>query len=309
MRFGWPGQGSRQKEVPHICPKCGVIKDVSYHRMLVRCHTCGEWSLNNKYIVGTENSRGASARNYFSGKRRYAIIPILAIIVIGALVFASCPNPAAVTDILVGTPTFTPTSAVTSSPVPSPTPSSDGVSSATATPATTPTPTDGDGDSSPQSPVGTPTLTPTPVITGGGGGSAPAGGGSNNGSTDCGCEPTPTPNPNATATTEPTWTDTPEPSATPTPVGGGGGGGWIPPPTDSPTPTPESSYLPQVPRIYAQTLKALVDGGANIAIIDSRSTGSCEQEKIAGAICLPYGDMAEPYTAFEGYDQIVTYCT
>lgn len=82
-------------------------------------------------------------------------------------------------------------------------------------------------------------------------------------------------------------------------------------PTDTPSSTelPPSSFLPEVPRISVEEVKKKLDTGANIVIVDSRSKASYDQAHITGAVSLPLEDMAEPYDDFDGYDEIITYCT
>ena len=82
-------------------------------------------------------------------------------------------------------------------------------------------------------------------------------------------------------------------------------------PADTPSSTelPPSSFLPEVPRISVEEVKKKLDAGANIVIVDSRSKASYDQDHIAGAVSLPLADMAEPYDDFDGYDEIITYCT
>ncbi|MFC1968784.1 rhodanese-like domain-containing protein [Chloroflexota bacterium] len=95
------------------------------------------------------------------------------------------------------------------------------------------------------------------------------------------------------------------------------GSSTTPTPTPSPTPKPTnpsgelppSSYLPEVPRIGVEEVKSKLDAGINLVIIDSRSENSYDQSHIAGAISIPSKTMAEPYSDFDGYDEIVTYCT
>ena len=87
-----------------------------------------------------------------------------------------------------------------------------------------------------------------------------------------------------------------------------------PTPTPAPTPTPPgtelppSSYLPKIPRISAEEVKAKSDAGVNLVIIDSRSETSYAQSHIAGAISIPVSVMVEPYSDLGSYDEIITYC-
>ncbi len=72
---------------------------------------------------------------------------------------------------------------------------------------------------------------------------------------------------------------------------------------------PPSSYLPEVPRISVEEVKAKMDAGSNIVIVDSRSKSSYDKDHIAGAISLPLSAMTKPYSDLDGYDLIITYCT
>ena len=71
---------------------------------------------------------------------------------------------------------------------------------------------------------------------------------------------------------------------------------------------PSSSFLPEVPRIYVDEVKARLDAGSNIVIIDARSASSYDRSRIAGAISLPLGDMAGSYSDLDKYDEIMIYC-
>ena len=71
---------------------------------------------------------------------------------------------------------------------------------------------------------------------------------------------------------------------------------------------PPSSFLPEVPRISIEEVKAKLDAGINIVIVDSRSKDDYELTHIAGAISLPIITMTEPYSDLDGYDEIITYC-
>ena len=75
------------------------------------------------------------------------------------------------------------------------------------------------------------------------------------------------------------------------------------------TELPPSLYLPEVPRISVEEVKAKLDAGANIVIVDSRSKTSYDQSHIVGAISIPLTNMAEPYSDLDGYAKIITYCT
>ncbi len=81
------------------------------------------------------------------------------------------------------------------------------------------------------------------------------------------------------------------------------------PETPPRTELPPSFFLPEVERIGVEEVKAKLDAGSNIVIIDSRSKTSYEQAHIAGAISIPVKTMAEPYNDLDGYDEIITYCS
>ena len=67
--------------------------------------------------------------------------------------------------------------------------------------------------------------------------------------------------------------------------------------------------LLEIPRISPEEVKAKLDAGSNLVIIDARSKEAYEQVHIAGAISIPLGEVAERYTELQGYDEIITYCT
>jgi len=64
-----------------------------------------------------------------------------------------------------------------------------------------------------------------------------------------------------------------------------------------------------VPRINAQDLKALLDAGARVVIVDVRSSDSYYATHIAGAISLPGSDLEERYQELPRTQDIVIYCT
>jgi hypothetical protein len=112
--------------------------------------------------------------------------------------------------------------------------------------------------------------------------------------------PSVTPAPEAPTPT----TAAPTPSPTPTPSA-----------TDSTGEVPYSSFLPEIPRVSVQEVKAKLDAGANIAVVDSRPGPEYEESHIPGSISIPVLDMldmldlAEPYTDLDQYDEIMLYCT
>ncbi len=77
--------------------------------------------------------------------------------------------------------------------------------------------------------------------------------------------------------------------------------------TDSasvPIPSP-----PDIPRISPGEVKALLDTGSNIVIVDTRSREEYERAHIAGAISIPVDEASPRYRELQGYDNIITYCT
>lgn len=81
------------------------------------------------------------------------------------------------------------------------------------------------------------------------------------------------------------------------------------PETTGGTELPPSSFLPEVPRISIEEVKAKLDAGTNIVIVDSRSKTSYEKSHITGAISIPLANMAEPYSYLDGYNEVIFYCT
>ena len=80
-------------------------------------------------------------------------------------------------------------------------------------------------------------------------------------------------------------------------------------PKESGTELPSSTYLPEVPRIGVEEVRAKLDADSNIVIVDSRSRAIYDQSHVAGAISIPITTMAEPYNSLNGSDEIVIYCT
>lgn len=82
--------------------------------------------------------------------------------------------------------------------------------------------------------------------------------------------------------------------------------------TSSPSPTITSTSMPdlsEITRITVDEVKAKLDAGANIVIVDARSTREYEGSHIAGAISIPLGEIAQSYSDLRRYDEIITYCT
>jgi hypothetical protein len=65
----------------------------------------------------------------------------------------------------------------------------------------------------------------------------------------------------------------------------------------------------EVPRIRVKELKALLDAGEEVIIVDSRSLRSYEASHIAGAISMPLLEVDERYDELPKDSKIVFYCT
>ncbi|MEE8469724.1 MAG: rhodanese-like domain-containing protein [Dehalococcoidia bacterium] len=75
------------------------------------------------------------------------------------------------------------------------------------------------------------------------------------------------------------------------------------------TPSGSAPSLSEIPRISVEEVKAKLDAGSNIAIVDARTRVEYEQSHIAGAISVPLGEIGQRYSDLQRYDEIVTYCT
>ncbi len=72
----------------------------------------------------------------------------------------------------------------------------------------------------------------------------------------------------------------------------------------APIPSP-----PDIPRVSPGEVKALLDAGSNLVIVDTRSGEEYERTHIAGAVSIPLEEAAQRYRELQGYDEVVTYCT
>lgn len=59
----------------------------------------------------------------------------------------------------------------------------------------------------------------------------------------------------------------------------------------------------------AQELKALVDAGQSVVIVDTRSLAAYQANHIPGAISLPLGEIELRQSELSKEAKIVTYCT
>ncbi len=79
-------------------------------------------------------------------------------------------------------------------------------------------------------------------------------------------------------------------------------------PTESySTPAP-SAFLPEITRVSAAEVKARLDKGANIVIVDARAGEAYQRTRIAGAISIPMEDISRRLGELRRYDEIITYC-
>ena len=72
----------------------------------------------------------------------------------------------------------------------------------------------------------------------------------------------------------------------------------------------------EVTRVSLEDVKAKLDAGSNVVIVDSRAKTAYDRNYIAGAISIPISDMsslspeeiAQRYSDLHLYDEIITYC-
>jgi hypothetical protein len=69
-----------------------------------------------------------------------------------------------------------------------------------------------------------------------------------------------------------------------------------------------SAYLPEITRVSASEVKAKLDKGATIAIVDTRTVEEYQQRRIVGAISIPFEDISWREGELRGYWEIFTYC-
>ncbi len=81
-------------------------------------------------------------------------------------------------------------------------------------------------------------------------------------------------------------------------------------PTPAPTATePTLTTAEEVPRITVEDLKARLDAGENVVVVDARSRESFDSGHIAGAVSIPVSEVSERYTELPRAAEIVLYCT
>ena len=79
--------------------------------------------------------------------------------------------------------------------------------------------------------------------------------------------------------------------------------------TVSPSTTTPIPSIIEIPRISPGEVKAELDAGSNLVIVDTRSKEEYERVHIVGAISIPVEEVAQRYNELRGYDEIITYCT
>ena len=63
-----------------------------------------------------------------------------------------------------------------------------------------------------------------------------------------------------------------------------------------------------VPRISLQDLRKLLDQGANVTVVDTRSAGEYAAGHIPGSLHIPYAEVEARYREIPATSQIVLYC-
>jgi len=63
-----------------------------------------------------------------------------------------------------------------------------------------------------------------------------------------------------------------------------------------------------VPRISLQDLRKLLDQGANVTVVDTRSAGEYTAGHIPGSLHIPYVEIEARYREIPATSQIVLYC-
>lgn len=73
--------------------------------------------------------------------------------------------------------------------------------------------------------------------------------------------------------------------------------------------SPESPTEDAVPRIMAESLKARLDAGEEVVIVDTRSLENFREKHIAGAVSMPLVEVDLRYRELPKDKTIVLYCT
>lgn len=63
-----------------------------------------------------------------------------------------------------------------------------------------------------------------------------------------------------------------------------------------------------VPRISLQNLRQLLDQGANVTVIDTRSAGEYAAGHIPGSLHIPYSEIEARHREIPATSQVVLYC-
>ena len=86
---------------------------------------------------------------------------------------------------------------------------------------------------------------------------------------------------------------------------------------ESDPPSGRDSFLPEVTRVGAAEVKAQLDEGANIIIVDTRSKAEYARSHIVGAVPISLEEISLHYEGnplimvdeLRHYDEVITYCT
>ncbi|MBI2851775.1 MAG: hypothetical protein HYX84_01550 [Chloroflexi bacterium] len=70
-----------------------------------------------------------------------------------------------------------------------------------------------------------------------------------------------------------------------------------------------SSAALAVPRLEPEAVKAKMDAGTRMTIVDTRSAFEYEQSHISGAVSIPVEEIPVRYTELDRGSEIITYCT
>ena len=85
-----------------------------------------------------------------------------------------------------------------------------------------------------------------------------------------------------------------------------------PPAATSTAPEDKNGTVPttaaDVPRISLQDLRKLLDQGANVTLVDTRSADEYAAGHIPGSLTIPYAEIEARYRELSVTSQIVLYC-
>ena len=78
---------------------------------------------------------------------------------------------------------------------------------------------------------------------------------------------------------------------------------------DDPMSSGQPSTIEEVPRITVEALRAKIDNGDKVMIVDVRSEAEYDEAHIPGAVHIPYSDTISRLGEFPKDRDIVFYCT